>query len=108
MFLSYILYNNLFCVQNSMIKNENDDNIQHVDIDTEHHLLNSINTNTSDKIIVKFKGDNYDITKYAKKHPGGKQILIDNIGNDIESLMNDIGHSDQAYKLLEKYKITEY
>lgn len=58
-----------------------------------------------EKIVVTYKGENYDVTKFAKKHPGGKQILIDNIGKDIESAMSNVGHSSQAYTLLNKYKM---
>ena len=58
-----------------------------------------------DKIIIKFKGSKYDITHFAKNHPGGKKILVNNNGKDIEKLMSKSHHSDYAYKLLEKYKI---
>jgi len=56
-------------------------------------------------VIVKFKGGEYNITKFMKKHPGGKKILEDNRGLDIEKLMIQNKHSDSAYELLEKYKI---
>lgn len=58
-----------------------------------------------DKIIVTFKGSKYDITNFIKRHPGGKQILIDNNGKDIENLMLEYEHSKNAYLILEKYKI---
>lgn len=58
-----------------------------------------------DRIIVKFKDSRYDITNFAKKHPGGKTVLIENNGNDVENLMMEYGHSENAYKLLEKYKL---
>lgn len=57
------------------------------------------------KIIVKYKGSQYDITKFVKYHPGGKDFLIDNNGLDIEKQMLEKEHSAKAYKILEKYKI---
>lgn len=60
---------------------------------------------TSDKIIVKYKGSEYDITKFVKKHPGGKKVLVENSGNDVEQLMIENDHSENAYKLLETFKI---
>ncbi len=57
------------------------------------------------RIIVQYHKSSYDITDFAKKHPGGKKILLENNGKDIEKLMIDNDHSDHAYKLLEKYKI---
>ena len=62
-------------------------------------------TINSNKVIVTFKGDEYDITDFIRKHPGGKQVLLDNNGNDIEKLMLENEHSIHAYKTLEKYKI---
>ena len=66
-------------------------------------LINPDTKTDKNKIIVQFKGSQYDITNFAKKHPGGKNILIENNGNDIEKLMIENDHSKNAYKLLEKY-----
>lgn len=63
------------------------------------------NPKQTDKIIVKYKGSQYDITNFVKKHPGGKKILLENNGQDIEQMMIDNEHSMHAYELLEKYKI---
>jgi cytochrome b involved in lipid metabolism len=59
----------------------------------------------SEKMIVKFRGDEYDISDFINKHPGGKKILIDNNGNDVEKLMADSEHSKHAYETLSRYKI---
>ncbi|AQN68565.1 cytochrome b5-like protein [Saudi moumouvirus] len=72
---------------------------------TENKVINDSPPKPPDKIIVTFKGSKYDITEFIKRHPGGKQILIDNNGNDIENLMLEYEHSKNAYLLLEKYKI---
>ena len=59
------------------------------------------------KIIVSFKGSTYDVTNFSKRHPGGKTVLVENNGKDIEQIMLDIGHSDNAYEILEKLKIQD-
>lgn len=61
---------------------------------------------SDNKVIVYFKGNKYDITQFLLKHPGGKNILEQNNGNDIEELMKYYEHSKYAYQLLEQYKIT--
>lgn len=60
-----------------------------------------------EKNIVTYKGSQYDITDFIRKHPGGKAILIQNNGKDIEQLMLENEHSAHAYELLEKYKIRD-
>lgn len=60
---------------------------------------------SANKIIVFFKENKYDVTDFARKHPGGKVVLIDNNGKDIEELMLKYEHSKYAYRMLEKYKI---
>ena len=60
-----------------------------------------------EKVIVKYKDAMYDITEFLEAHPGGRDILVDNNGKNIEEIMKDVGHSDEAYKLLEKYKIIQ-
>ncbi len=60
---------------------------------------------SSPTVIVTYKGGTYDISDFAKKHPGGKKILFENNGNDIEKLMAANEHSEHAYQLLQKYKI---
>ena len=73
-------------------------------------LLNNHNNSESkkdniDKVVIKFKNNQYDITDFIKKHPGGKQVLFENNGNDVEKIMIENEHSDYAYKVLEKFKI---
>ena len=58
-----------------------------------------------ERIIILYKGDKYDITDFIKKHPGGKGILKENNGKEIEQQMLGTGHSDNAYSILDKYKI---
>lgn len=60
----------------------------------------------TDRIIVTFKGDKYDITDFLRRHPGGKDVLIEQNGKDIEAIMVEFEHSQNAYKMLQKYRIS--
>lgn len=62
-------------------------------------------TPKSSRIIVKYQGASYDITDFLKKHPGGADILVENNGQDIEKVMQDIGHTAEAYAKLAEYRI---
>lgn len=62
-------------------------------------------TDTPQKIIVWYKEKEYDITNFVRKHPGGKQVLLENNGKDIGNLMIENDHSSNAYNILEKYII---
>jgi len=66
---------------------------------------NLLQPKTPPKVIVSYKGSQYDITNFVKFHPGGKQVLLDNSGVDIEQLMAEVGHSKHAYDTLEKYRM---
>lgn len=57
------------------------------------------------KVIVTYKGSTYNISDFVRKHPGGKKVLLENNGKDVEKLMLENEHSEHAYQLLEKYKI---
>jgi len=69
------------------------------------HKYQSSDSENHSKIVVYYQGNSYDITKFIKKHPGGSDLLIQNADKDIEQLMLDNGHSECAYKILNKYKI---
>ena len=46
----------------------------------------------------------YDLSIMLKSHPGG-EIIKYSIGKDMTNMFNGVGHSSQAYYLLEQYKI---
>lgn len=63
----------------------------------------SPNLSEGQKILVKYRGQLYDVTKFVARHPGGKKVLMDHNGLDVEKAMAMAEHSDNAYKILEKY-----
>ena len=52
-------------------------------------------------------GKVYDLTEFLPDHPGSSEILAEAAGRDATDDFEDIGHSDQARKLLERYQIGE-
>lgn len=60
-----------------------------------------------EKVVVAFQGSRYDITDFVKYHPGGKDVLLEHNGRDVEQPMLDNKHSVHAYERLKSYKIDE-
>lgn len=52
-------------------------------------------------------GSVYDLSKFAKEHPGGAEVLIDLAGRDGTVCFDDIGHTTEAILLRETFKIGE-
>jgi len=48
----------------------------------------------------------YDVSDFIEKHPGGKNIILNNIGNDVTNMFNYevYKHSNAAHNLLNTYK----
>lgn len=56
-------------------------------------------------------GKIYDVTDFAEKHPGGREVLEKHVGKDVTQVMrtDDIHkHSQAAYNILDRYYIGEY
>jgi nitrate reductase (NAD(P)H) len=47
----------------------------------------------------------YDITSYLSSHPGGAEIILNCAGKNATREFDDIGHSKNAVKILQKYEI---
>lgn len=62
-------------------------------------------TECDPRIVVTYQGNQYDITAFVKYHPGGKKVLLDNNGADVETLMRANQHSDRAYAKLATYRV---
>lgn len=58
-------------------------------------------------LIVTYHGEKYNLTEFAKHHPGGKAILYENNGKCIDDVMAVHKHSKHALQLMNKYKLIE-
>ncbi|CUS20483.1 LAQU0S01e07624g1_1 [Lachancea quebecensis] len=57
--------------------------------------------NTENDLWMIIDGKVYDCTKFMDEHPGGEEVLLDLGGQDATGPFADIGHSDDAVKMLE-------
>ncbi|CAO3666340.1 unnamed protein product [Umbelopsis ramanniana] len=49
----------------------------------------------------------YNVTSFIEEHPGGEEVLLDEAGKDATEAFEDIGHSDEAREILEKYYVAD-
>jgi len=49
----------------------------------------------------------YNVTKYLDDHPGGAEVLLDVAGQNADEFFEDIGHSNEARKELQKHYVGE-
>ncbi|XP_026477648.1 cytochrome b5-like [Ctenocephalides felis] len=61
--------------------------------------------NTAESLWIAIHNKVYDVTAYKEEHPGGPEILLDNAGTDGTKEFDDIGHSPDAKKIMQKYLI---
>ncbi|XP_042511621.1 cytochrome b5-like [Macadamia integrifolia] len=52
-------------------------------------------------------GKVYDVTSFMDDHPGGSEVLLSSTGKDATNDFEDVGHSDSAREMMEKYFIGE-
>ncbi|KAL6508277.1 Cytochrome b5 isoform E [Orobanche hederae] len=52
-------------------------------------------------------GKVYDVTPFMDDHPGGDEVLLSATGKDATNDFEDVGHSDSAREMLDKYYIGE-
>lgn len=50
----------------------------------------------------------YDVSNYLDDHPGGAEVMLDVSGQNADEFFEDIGHSGDARKELEKHLIGTY
>lgn len=63
--------------------------------------------NSADDLWIIIHGSVYDLTSFLKEHPGGEEVLLDLAGQDGTICFDNIGHSNEAKLLREKFKIGE-
>eukprot|EP00002_Diphylleia_rotans_P007459 TRINITY_DN169_c0_g4_i1.p1 TRINITY_DN169_c0_g4~~TRINITY_DN169_c0_g4_i1.p1 ORF type:complete len:133 (-),score=32.87 TRINITY_DN169_c0_g4_i1:230-628(-) len=61
--------------------------------------------NTRDSLWFVYKGKVLDVTSFLDEHPGGDEIIVEHGGKDGSQEFDDIGHSREAYDMLNKYVI---
>ncbi|KAJ9092899.1 hypothetical protein QFC21_006611 [Naganishia friedmannii] len=42
----------------------------------------------------------YDVTKFLDDHPGGDEVMLEEVARDATEAFEDVGHSDEARELL--------
>ncbi|KAL1934649.1 hypothetical protein VTP01DRAFT_6831 [Rhizomucor pusillus] len=63
--------------------------------------------NTRNDLWVIIHNKVYNVTEFIQEHPGGEEVLLDEAGKDATEAFEDIGHSDEAREILEKYYVGE-
>ncbi|KAL7003658.1 Cytochrome b5 isoform E [Sarracenia purpurea var. burkii] len=74
----------------------------------EVHLFEEVSKHNKTKdcwLII--SGKVYDVTPFMDDHPGGDEVLLSATGKDATTDFEDVGHSDSARELMEKYYIGE-
>ncbi|KAF7721958.1 hypothetical protein EC973_003896 [Apophysomyces ossiformis] len=61
--------------------------------------------NTKDDLWMVIHNKVYNLTEFTQEHPGGEEAIYDEAGRDATEPFEDIGHSDEAREMLEKYYI---
>ena len=61
---------------------------------------------TKDSLWLLIDNKVYDVTNF--KHPGGKQILLQNPGQDATTQFEDISHSEKADELMKDLHIGDF
>mmetsp|Transcript_11780 Transcript_11780/g.47562 ORF Transcript_11780/g.47562 Transcript_11780/m.47562 type:complete len:134 (+) Transcript_11780:291-692(+) len=54
------------------------------------------------------QGKVYDLTKFMDDHPGGDEVLKDSAGRDATAEFDDVGHSEEAWAMMEEYYIGDF
>lgn len=61
--------------------------------------------NSRSDLYMVIEGKVYDITTFQDEHPGGEEVLLDEGAKDGTAAFDDVGHSQDARDMLEKYYI---
>lgn len=63
----------------------------------------------SDKLLVRYKNETFDLTKFVQKHPGGRNTLNAVLNSDIDyKFETAMPHSPAAKYLLREYRVSSH
>ena len=76
---------------------------------TKQYTRNEVLTTTDDKnkTLIILHDKVYDVSGFLNEHPGGEEILLDHGGKDGSEDFDDVGHSKDAFELMQKYRVGE-
>ncbi|KEI42097.1 uncharacterized protein L969DRAFT_14303 [Mixia osmundae IAM 14324] len=60
---------------------------------------------SKDDLHLLIHGKVYSVAKFLDEHPGGDEVLLGEGGRDATEAFEDVGHSDEARKLLEDFVV---
>nr|ANQ46486.1 cytochrome b5 [Santalum album] len=63
--------------------------------------------NTTKDCWLVIAGKVYNLTPFMDDHPGGDEVLLSATGKDATNDFEDVGHSDNAREMMDKYYIGE-
>lgn len=64
-----------------------------------------LSQHTFDSCWIAINGAVYDVTAFAKDHPGGEDLILECAGTDATDQFSSVGHSAGAIKTMTKYAI---
>ncbi|POY76172.1 hypothetical protein BMF94_0895 [Rhodotorula taiwanensis] len=67
--------------------------------------LKSSEAKSKDGLLMLIHGKVYAISKFLDEHPGGDEVLFGEAGRDATEAFEDVGHSDEAREILDKYYV---
>ncbi|XP_076172519.1 cytochrome b5 [Ptiloglossa arizonensis] len=65
------------------------------------------NGKTKENTLIILHDKVYNVNSFLNEHPGGEEILLDHAGKDSSEDFNDVGHSKDAFEMMDKFLVGE-